>query len=220
MYSFVSRDGTPDCTYHLSKSRSYRMQPTFQTPWPRLSKASADLASLGIAGVLMRPLLFLCGMKLSFGYFCASNEGDPQARYASAAHLLDDGLDDAARLAVKVLLRIIRSRDFRATLRSLPNGEREVKDSWSMLVFGFLDVPGALTPVPKRWLQHGDSETNWIRLSFGMGARSIWDANDFAAQLIRRRVSFRNQTGEDITPAVVEIVNRFSWDPKWVLPEL
>lgn len=195
------------------------MQPTYQTPWTRLEGAHNDLVKTCDGSyVLIRPLVFLCGLKLSYTYFCANTRGEERAGYISAAHLLDDGLDDAARLALETLMKIIPSRDLRATIRMLP--PESDPDSWAVLLFAFLKLPKLLTPVAKRWIEHGNRTSNWIRLSFGMGARAIWDTNDFALEIIRTNFTFRNQKGEDITRSVVEIVNRFAWDSSWLLPEV
>jgi hypothetical protein len=194
------------------------VQPTYQTPWERLSQAREDLLSLKCDDVLLRPLLFVCGLKLSYSYWRASTHGDERARYASAAHQLDDGLDEAAGLALKTLMKIAHSRSLQATLRSLPTPK--CTNTWSKLLFACLKLPDSLSPRAKRWVAGGDRDANWIRLAFGMGARSLWDANEFALELIQTKFSVANRNGEDITKQIVEIVNRFTWDAAWVLPEM
>src|SRR5215471_19668774 len=97
-------------------------QPTFQTPWERLERAKNDLLACGAGNeVTIRPIIFLCGLKLSFSYFKASQTDDLRAQWLSPGHLLDDGLNEAARRALAVLIKIAKSRDLHRLHRGLPN---------------------------------------------------------------------------------------------------
>jgi hypothetical protein len=93
------------------------MQPTFQTPWERLERARDDLLACSAGNEdSIRPILFLCGWKLSFTYFKARQIVDERAQWACAHHLIDDGLDEACRRALAVLIKIAKSRDLRRSL--------------------------------------------------------------------------------------------------------
>ena len=195
------------------------MQPTFQTPWERLERARDDLLACGAGNeTLIRPILFLCGLKLSFTYFKACLTRDERARWASAGHLIDDGLDEACRRALAVLIKIAKSRDLRRSLgeftKDVPNLEE------LFLTIAFLELPNKLPPSVAIWMGRGDDKVNWVRLSFGMGARSLFQENAYISKMMRKPFAFRNQQQQDITQQVRQIIERFTWDPAWVLPEI
>jgi hypothetical protein len=61
---------------------------------------------------------------------------------------------------------------------------------------------------------------NWVRLSFGMGARSLFQEQAYISKMMRKPFTFRNQQQQDISQQVRQIIERFTWDPAWVLPEI
>ena len=195
------------------------MQPTFQTPWERLERARDDLLACGAGNEeSIHPILFLCGLKLSFTYFKACRTGDERARWASAGHLIDDGLDEACRRALAVLIKIAKSRDLRRRLGEFTKDVSNLEELF--LTIAFLELPNKLPPSVAIWMGRGDDKVNWVRLSFGMGARSLFQEQAYVSKMMRKPFTFRNQEQQDISQQVRQIIERFTWDPAWVLPEI
>jgi hypothetical protein len=195
------------------------MQPTFQTPWTKLEDAKHALLACGAGNeVTIRPILFLCGVKLSLTYYQASLTGDKRAQWASAGHLVDDGLDESCRRALAVLIKIAKSRDLHRTVGEFVKKVLNLEEF--LLTLAFLELPEKLPPTVASWLRRGDEKVNWVRLSFGMGAVSLWRENAYIMKMMRKRFTFRDQQQKDITKQVGEIVQRFTWDPAWVLSEI
>ena len=195
------------------------MQPTFQTPWERLECARGDLLACGAGNEeSIRPILFLCGWQLSFTYFKACRIVDERAQWACAHHLIDDGLDESCRRALAVLIKIAKSRDLR---RSLGEFTKDVPNLQELfLTIAFLELPNKLPPSVAIWMGRGDDKVNWVRLSFGMGARSLFQETAYISKMVRKPFVFGNQQQQNISQQVRQIIERFTWDPAWVLPEI
>lgn len=195
------------------------MQPTFQTPWERLECARGDLLACGAGNEeSIRPIFFLCGWKLSFTYFKACRTGDERTQWACAHHLIDDGLDEACRRALAVLIKIAKSRDLRRSLGEFTKGVPNLEELF--LTVAFLELPNKLPPSVAIWMGRGDDKVNWVRLSFGMGARSLFQEHAYISKMMRKPFAFRNQQQQDISHQVRQIIERFSWDHRWVLPKI
>jgi len=196
------------------------MQPTFQVPWEHLSAARHELlSSTRMNEVHTRPILFLCGTKFAVTYSAAHLAKDPRAQHFGPDHPLDDGLRQTCYAVLKVMMKLVRSRDSQSLCRQFDIAANEAHWLKLKLAFNWISEKG-LPPRPTRWLGKGDPEENWIRVSFGMGAIALYRGDEFIDALLRDRFSFSNCEGNDVTPQVAAIVSRFVWNPKWVLPEI
>ncbi len=196
------------------------MQPTYQVPWERLESACAKLRQ-GVAGddsaKKLLPLLFLCGLHFQHSYYAAGQTGRAEAKQAGAGHLIDDGLDQACERGLKTLMRLSKSRG------NFVNDEAFkpcLNKEWTALNLAFLDLFKELPVTVQRWIEHGDKATNLIRFSFGMGVRSHWFDAPFFASMMRKPFGFANWKGEPCTKQVKEVLDSFTWNPEWVLPEI
>jgi hypothetical protein len=194
-------------------------QPTYQVPWSKLGEAQQDLDLLGLAEPFSHPILFLCGLKFTHSYFATAHQKlDPRASWYGAGHLVDDGLDEACRHGLKTLVTIAKSKSFRSSFDGL--GLESKNLDWTFLKLAFVTLESKLSPAVQEWLRIGELRTNWIRLSFGMGVRSHWDANEYVIKVMKARFGFANQKEEDVSVKVGQVVDGFKWNPDWVLPEL
>jgi hypothetical protein len=53
-----------------------------------------------------------------------------------------------------------------------------------------------------------------------MGARSLIQQTKHLTTMMRKPLRFGNVHEQDVTQQVKEIIDRFKWDPAWVLPEI
>ena len=205
------------------------MEPTYQVPWERLAEAYRQLVACKAGNdVMLRPIFFLCGLKFQLTYYEAARGGtDARATHYGAGHTLDDGLDDACRIGLKNLVKITRSRELR-NLDQLEVVKARGNPDWLFLKLAFVVLDDDLSArahgwpaTVRRWLRNGEVTTNWIRLSFGMGVRAMWDALPFTLALRRHKpIAFLGDEGLDITSEVRGIVASFEWNADWVVPEV
>ena len=188
------------------------MQPVWGIPSDRIQTAARrfkELAGGSEDEMWLYPGLFLCGMKYSLTRFFADQP---------AGHILDDGLNEAAKRALAVLIRSVKSVRMKQLLKSA-SGRLEGYE-YVALRFAYLELEEKLPPTVSKWLQRGNEQENRCRLAIGMGARVSFDTDtyEFAAKLRRANFVFINFQQKDLREEVKAIVEGFSYDPSWALP--
>ena len=146
------------------------------------------------------PALFLCGVKYAATRFSADQP---------VGHTLDDGLNEAAKRALVVLIRSAKSREMKQLLKSA--GWQLEGSEYVALRFAYRELEDEIPPTVSKWLQHGNEQENRCRLAIGMGARAPFDLRGFAFMRKLRHASFVFVNGEnkDCGNEVKAIVERF-----------
>ena len=188
------------------------MQPVWGIPSERIQTSTRRLKEL--AGGLedsmwLYPALFLCGVKYAATRFSAEQP---------VGHVLDDGLNEAAKRSLAVLIRSAKSVRTKQLLKSA--GWPIEGSEYVALRFAYLELEEEIPPTVSKWLQRGIEQENRCRLAIGMGARAPFDTHSVTFMRKFRRASFVFVNGEnkDCGNEVKAIVERFSFDPSWALP--
>ena len=193
-------------------------QPTCQVPWEKIARARDALAQqfTGPDSWRVPPFLFLCGTRFQVSYYQAANAKPSTLEHLGAGHLVDDGLNEACRHALRTLMRIAKSRQMSEEAKGAPNPE------WFRLELSFLSLFDEVPQRVKTWLDHGTRETNLARLSFAMGVYSFFgsDSYKFIHAMIKKPFGFSNSEHQPCNAAVKAVLDSFTFDPSWVLPEV
>ncbi len=188
------------------------MQPVWGIPSDRIQTAARRLKELAGGSedeMWLYPGLFLCGMKYSLTRFFADQP---------AGHILDDGLNEAAKRALAVLIRSVKSVRMKQLLKSA-SGRLEGYE-YVALRFAYLELEEKLPPTVSKWLQRGNEQENRCRLAIGMGANVLFDSHSFkfAGKLAKAKFAFINGENKDCREELKTIVEEFCYDPSWALP--
>jgi hypothetical protein len=187
------------------------MQPVWGIPGERIENAIARLEDLraGMSKtVWIDPVLFLCGLKYGMTRFDAG---------WLVGHVVDDGLGEATRLALPVLIRVAKSKEMRRDLRSLG---LETGWEFAALRTAFATFERKLPPTVMKWVQRGDAEQNRRRLALSLGVRARFEpvSMEFVARVLGSRFTFVNGADRDCGDEVKAVVGDFQFDPSWALP--
>lgn len=188
------------------------MQPVWGIPSERIQTSTRRLKEL--AGGLedsrwLYPVLFLCGVKYAATRFSAEQP---------VGHVLDDGLNEAAKRSLAVLIRSAKSVRMKQLLKS---AGWPIEDSeYVALRFAYLELEEEIPPTVSKWLQRGIEQENRCRLAIGMGANALFDSHSFkfAGKLAKAKFAFINGENKDCREEVKAIVEGFTFDSSWALP--
>jgi hypothetical protein len=186
------------------------MQPIFGIAGERFQKAVDRLRELRICGgddVHLYPVLFLCGFHYQKSHWKQKDLG--------IGHIPEDGLNEAARQALKVLAKFVKSRKMKAECAA-PFHDKDPNKEHLALALAFLEFMQLGREFPLTliaWVERGDRATNLLRLSFGMGAISLFEADvlPFIHALVKKPLGFGDGAGNSRTAEVFQVIKSFTW---------
>ena len=120
-----------------------------------------------------KEILCLSGLHYAFSYYKAARAGSEFETFYAPAHRPDDGLDDAARMVVKRLMRQARSRTITDAI-STASDQRPSNEEWLRWQLAWVSSDDLARGKVQDWLNRTGTQEGWLRLSVATGIRSLW----------------------------------------------